>query len=118
MPGNSGTFGCQVVAPRAISRNWRRPGGVGFQTVSIVGRPEIEERVHVDLVVVDTDAAADDQIFTFCRLVGKAEPGSKIVLVPRKDRTNAIALDLDAAGGDEDGEVFAVVVEWTEVVPA
>src|SRR6202008_2176249 len=93
--------------PEAVSRDRRRSGRVVFQTVGGIGWPEIEEGVHVDLIVKDTEGAAHDQVFSFCRLVGKAKSRSKIVLVTGKDRIDAIALDLDAGGREEHCEVLA-----------
>src|SRR6266446_2506971 len=97
----------------------RGTGGIVLKPVGIIRRPEVQERVHVDLVIVHTDSAAHDEVFPACRLISKAQAWSKIVFVGREDRADAIALNLDAAGGrNKYRQVLGGAVERTKVVPS
>src|ERR1700722_5884342 len=103
----------------AVSRNRGRTSRIVFQSVRIVGWPEIKERVHVVLVIEDANAATYDQFFASGGLIGKTNARSEVILVGWKNGTDSVALNLNASSRrHEDGEVLAAVVQWSEVIPA
>src|SRR6266567_328889 len=105
--------------PERVGRNRRGASRVVFQSVGRVGRTEVEEWVHVDLVIEDTDSAAHDQVLSARRLIGEAKPWSKIVLVGREDGADAIALNLNSTGGrNKDRKILVSAVQGAKVVPA
>ncbi len=82
-----------------------------FQAVSSVWGTEIQKWVHIDLIIKYAESAANNQVFSARWLIGKTNPGGKVILIGRKDRVNAIALNLDAAcRGDEYRKVFVATV--------
>src|SRR6202035_2670973 len=103
----------------AVSRNRGRTSRIVFQSVRIVGWPEIKERGHVDLVIEDANAATYDQFFASGGLIGKTNARSEVILVGWENGTDSVALNLNASSRrHEDGEILAVVVQWSEVIPA
>src|SRR5438876_2654197 len=72
-------------SPQAVSRHCGRTRWIVLQTVRSVWRTEVQEWVHIDLVIEHADAAAHDQVFPAGGLIGETEPWSKIVFVGRED---------------------------------
>src|SRR5712691_695715 len=103
----------------AICGDCRWTSRVVLQPIRGVRWAEVQERVHVDLIVEDADPAANDQVFSARWLIGEAKAGGEVVLVTRKDVADAIALNLDATRGrNKDRKVLMAAVQRTKVVPA
>src|SRR5437588_6711855 len=81
-------------------------------------RPQVEERVHIDLVVENSDSSSYNQIPVRCRLVSKAEAWRNIVMVGRENRTNAISLNEQTPVRSKHGQVLGQAVEWSDVFVA
>jgi hypothetical protein len=79
------------------------------------GRTEVQERVQVDLIVEDTESAADHEIAFRGRLIGESEAWSEMVLTRIKERMAAI-LDHKSRSGNEVGDIARVIgLHWPEV---
>src|ERR1700681_4561059 len=88
----SGLHLLPVVARQRVVRHRVRPNRVILQTVSGIRRwPEIQERVDVDLIVVNTEIPASDQIVL--DLIGETQPRSKVVAIRRENGVDSTALD-------------------------
>src|SRR5258708_7329439 len=86
-----------------------------LKPIGIVWRTEVEEWVHVDLVVVDADTSAHHQVASFQRLIGESHARSEVVLVWREylpDSSHALFQVKDRQ------VVAAAAVQRTKVVPA
>src|SRR5205807_2262592 len=89
--------------------------GIILKPVGIVWRTEVEEWVHVDLVVVDADTSAHHQVASFHRLIGESHARSEVVLVWREylaDSGHALVQVKDRQ------VVAAAAVQRTKVIPA
>src|SRR5438270_6052447 len=105
--------------PGTIVGDRRRPARVVLQTIcSGASRPEIKERVHVDLVEEDADSAAHHEALARGGLVSKAKPRCKVVAVGGENRVDAIALDQQAAIRRKDCQVLIHTVKWPNILVA
>src|SRR5215469_4172669 len=108
-----------LVSAGIIYGDLRGTSRVVFQAVrSPIRGPEIEERVHVDLVVVHADPATDYQISLGGGLIGETQARRKVILVGIKQGADTCSLNDQTPARDEDRKILAAVVRWTEVIPA
>src|ERR1700722_4207867 len=118
LPG-VGAFVGIIKACGGVTGDGRRTSWIVLKTVGVVRRTEVQERIHVDLVIEDADSAAPNQVVPARRLIGEANPWSEIVLVGREDGADTIALNLDTSRGwNEHRQVLGGAVKRTKVVPA
>ena len=103
----------------AIGGDGARTDGIALQTLRPCdGRPKIQERVHIDLVVEDANSPADDQIAAPFRLIGKAESGRKVIPVRRENGIDPISLDEQSLARDKHREVPVRTVKRPKVFVA
>src|SRR3984957_12790576 len=82
---------------QTVGRNRVRTRWIILKPVRVVRRAEVQERVHVDLVIEHSNPTADHQVFPICGLVGETEARSEVVLVRRKDAADTVTLNPDAS---------------------
>src|SRR5207249_7959498 len=80
------------------------------------GRAKVQERVHVDLVIVNADSAAHHEITAPLRLIGEAEARRKVISVGRENGVDPISLDEQSLPRDEDREILLVAMERSEIL--
>src|SRR5439155_7423074 len=78
-------------------------------------RTEIQEWVHVDLVVEHAEPATNYQIPILSRLISEAEPWRHVISIWRENGIDALPLDQQPAPTDENRQVFAIVMQRPEV---
>src|SRR5208282_5050469 len=90
-----------------------------LQTIGkTAARPEVQERIHVDLIVEDPESATYHQIAPGKRLIGEPNPRCEVIFVWRENGTNLTALNLQAIGRSIDREILAVAVERPKIFVA
>ncbi len=78
-------------------------------------RPEIEERVNVDLIEEHPEAGAHHQ--SARRLISQARARREVVLIRRENRIHALSLNLQSLSGDEHSQILlAIGMQWAEVL--
>src|SRR5207237_1087239 len=82
------------------------------------GRPKVQERVHVDLIIVNADSAAYHEITAPLRLIGEAESRRKVIPVWWKNGVDPISLDEQSLPGYKDREILLVAMERPEILIA
>ena len=111
--------GVPVVSVQAQVGDRGRTHGIVLQAIRCRDRrAEVQERVHVDLIVEHANSAAHHQIAIGFRLVRESEPGRKVVPVGREDGVDAVTLDQHASSGNKDSEVLVVAVQRSEIFVA
>src|SRR5439155_8698297 len=79
------------------------------------GGAEIQEWIHIDLIVEDANSAANDKIALRVGLISESDSRSKVVSIRREDGINATSLDQQAFPRDKHGDVLLVAMERPEV---
>ncbi len=111
--------GTPVVSVQAVVIDRMRANWVVLQAIrSANRRPKIEEWIHVDLIEKDANSAADNEILSVRWLVGEPDTRSEVVLVRRKDRIDAISLDLKSFPDHKHCQVFVRTVKRPDVLIA
>src|SRR6266496_4137119 len=82
------------------------------------GRPEIQERVQVDLVEENAYSAAHHEIGLPRRLIGEADSRRKVVLVRRENGVDPGSLNFKSHSRNEVRYVLSIAVERPEVFVA
>src|SRR6266849_570837 len=112
--GPSSLHRLPIIPRQRVVRDRVWPDRVILQTVGGVGRrPEIQERVDVDLIVENTEAPANDHVVL--GLVRETQPRSKVVAVRRENVLDSIALDDQSLVGNEYSQIFVATVQRAEV---
>src|SRR5262249_51497697 len=81
-------------------------------------RTEVEEGIHVDLVVKDAHSAAHYEISTCGWLIGKTNAGRKVIPVLIEDRVGVLSLDEQSLSWNKICQIFPVTVERSEILVA
>jgi len=103
----------------AVVVDWIRSHRIVLYPVGAAdGRPEVQERVHIDLVEEDAEAAADDHITGSPRVPGKAYARSEVVLVRREQGIDISPLNFEALTGYPHRQVLGAIVQRSEVFVA
>src|SRR5256885_647298 len=101
---------------RTVCRNRRRTKSVALDALRCGnGWAEIQERVHINLIIEDAYSAAHDEVAFRCRLIGETDPRGKIVSIRRKNGIGATPLDHEARTRDKHGDVLLAAMERPEV---
>ncbi len=103
--------------PSAITIHGIRPDGIVFQAIrGVNGRPEIQERIHVDLIEVNPVAAANHK--TVAGVIGKAEARGEIVIIRLVNRVESRSLHHQAWADFKNTQIIPLIaVQRTEVLP-
>src|SRR5262249_6828677 len=108
-----------VVRTSRIGGNGKRTYWVAFQPLCRCDRrTEVEEGIHVDLVVEDAHSAAHHEIWTRGWLIGEADARRKVIPVRFKDGVSVLSLDEQPFPRDKICQVFPVAMEWSEIFVA
>src|SRR5207237_690938 len=104
---------------RTVCRNRRRTKSVALDALRCGnGWAEIQERVHINLIIEDAYSATHDEVAFRCRLIGETDPRGKIVSIRRENGIDATPLDEESLPGDKHGDVLLVAMERPEVFVA
>src|SRR5205823_7824958 len=76
------------------------------------------ERIQVDLIVENPQAASQHQVTSAAHPIGKPDARREIIAITREDRIGVHPLDDKSLPRNEVGNVFAVAVERPEVFVA
>src|SRR5581483_896341 len=100
----------------AVGGDWSRTKRIALYPLRCRnGRTEIQEGVHINLVEIDSKTAAQNQIATVSRLIGKAEARCEVVVVGWEDGVNSIPLNNQSSSRNEHRQVLFVTVQGTKV---
>ena len=81
-------------------------------------RAEIEKGVHVDLIVIDPDSTAHDQIAALHWFICKTESGGNVVSIRRENGIDPVPLNQESLSWDKDREILVTIMERSEVLIA
>src|ERR1700751_1296850 len=88
-----------------------------LQTIGTADRWSIvQERVHVDLIVKNTNAALKYEVIPSGGLIGKTDARREIVLVRRKDGIDPVSLNGQAFAGHKHRKILVGTMQGTNIL--